>query len=85
MKLRIFQFILFLNSIKHKEIYSSPILIPILWGMDTIELLKYINNFDKNFLTSKLGKFLISKANEFQKIFEQEKLGDDFLMVAKKL
>jgi len=56
-----------------------------MWGMDMIEFLKYINNLDKDFLTSKLGKFLISKTNEFQKIFDQEKLGDDFLMVAKKL
>lgn len=54
------------------------------WGMDVIELLKYINSLDKNFLNSQLGKFIISKANEIQNIFDQEKLGDDFLMIARK-
>lgn len=56
-----------------------------LWGMDTIELFKYISNSDKNFRNSQLGKTLISKVNEIQKIFDQEKLGDEILMVAKKL
>jgi len=55
-----------------------------IWGMDVIELLKYINSLDENFLNSQLGKFIISKANEIQNIFDQEKLGDDFLMIARK-
>jgi len=56
-----------------------------LWGMDVIELLKYISNLDKNFPNSQLCEFLISKANEIQKVFDQERLGDDFLMIAKKI
>ena len=56
-----------------------------LWGMDVIELLKYIDTLDGNFINSQLGEFLIKKANEIQKIFDQEKLGDDFLMIAKKI
>ena len=56
-----------------------------LWGMDIIELLTYISKLDKNFRNSQLSEILISKANEIQKIFDQEKLGDNILMVAKKL
>jgi len=55
-----------------------------MWGMDTIELLKYISELDENFLNSQLGLTLISKINEIQKIFDQEKLGDDFIMIARK-
>ena len=56
-----------------------------LWGMDVIELLKYISNLDKNFPHSQLCEFLISKANKIQKVFDQERSGDDFLMIAKKI
>jgi len=55
-----------------------------MWGMDVIELLKYISRLDKSFLKSQLGLTLISKANEIQKVFDQEKLGDDFIMIARK-
>jgi len=55
-----------------------------MWGMDIIEFLKYISKLDKNFLKSQLGLTLISSANEIQKIFDQKKLGDDFMMIARK-
>ena len=55
------------------------------WGSDTVELLKYMNKTDKNFLNSQLSKTMISKINELQRMFDQEKLGDEILMVSQKI
>ena len=56
-----------------------------IWGSDMIEFLNYINKLDKNFQKSELNNVLISKINEFQKIFDKEKLGDELLMIGKKI
>ena len=56
-----------------------------IWGSDMIEFLNYINKLDKNFQKSELNNVLISKINEFQKIFDKDKLGDELLMIGKKI
>lgn len=55
-----------------------------IWGMDIIELLKYLNRLDKKFANSELSMILSNKINEFQAIFDKEKQGDSILMIAKK-
>jgi 2-polyprenyl-3-methyl-5-hydroxy-6-metoxy-1,4-benzoquinol methylase len=56
-----------------------------IWGSDTIELLKYMQSVDRNFLKSQLGKTMISNINDIQQIFDKEKSGDEMLMISKKI
>lgn len=55
------------------------------WGMDVIELLKYINKNNKNFANSKLQKTLIKNLNQIQHVFDRNCLGDEFMMLGKKI
>jgi len=55
------------------------------WGMDVIELLKYVNRLDKKFGKSELSMILYNKINELQAIFDKENKGDSILVVAKKI
>lgn len=55
------------------------------WGMDTIELLKYMTHLDKNFAKSELFEELSKKTNEIQYIFDSSKRSDEFLIIGKKV
>jgi 2-polyprenyl-3-methyl-5-hydroxy-6-metoxy-1,4-benzoquinol methylase len=55
------------------------------WGMDMIELLKYMKLHDKNFESSELCKILSEKLNEMQLIFDRSKMADEFLIIGKKV
>lgn len=54
------------------------------WGMDAIELLKYMKLSDKNFANSELLQALSTKINEIQNIFDRSKMSDEFLIIGKK-
>lgn len=55
------------------------------WGMDAIELLKYMKLLDKNFANSELLQALSTKINEIQNIFDRSKMSDEFLIIGKKI
>ena len=54
------------------------------FGMDSIELLRYIRTLSKKFANSEIDKILRSKINEIQQIFDQSHLGDQILIVGRK-
>ena len=54
-------------------------------GMDVIELLKYIARLDKTFEKSEVCEALIKKLNKLQFTLDKEGLGDEFLIIAKKI
>lgn len=54
------------------------------YGMDMIELLKYIKKLDDGFVGSELCISLCEHINEFQKIIDQKRRSDFILMIAKK-
>ena len=54
------------------------------YGMDMIELIKYIRNTDKKFKNSEIDKFLCKKLNDFQLIFDKESMGDMVTVIGKK-
>jgi len=55
------------------------------WGMDAIELLKYMKSTDKNFEKSELLEELTNKINEIQYVFDSSKRSDEFLIIGKKI
>ena len=55
------------------------------WGMDAIELLKYMKFTDKNFEKSELLEELTNKINEIQYVFDSSKRSDEFLIIGKKI
>lgn len=55
------------------------------YGMDAIELLKYMIQLDKNFAKSELLEELLKKVNEIQYIFDSSKRSDTFLMIGRKV
>jgi 2-polyprenyl-3-methyl-5-hydroxy-6-metoxy-1,4-benzoquinol methylase len=75
-----------LNSAKYilKKSGFTPIAVW-LWGMDMIEILKYMNSCDKKFSNSILSTILIDNLNSFQLILDQSKLSDEFLIIGKKI
>jgi 2-polyprenyl-3-methyl-5-hydroxy-6-metoxy-1,4-benzoquinol methylase len=54
------------------------------YGMDMIELIKYIRNMDKKFKNSEIDKFLCKNLNELQLIFDKESMGDMVTVIGKK-
>lgn len=54
------------------------------YGMDAIELLKYMKLVDKKFANSELLQALSTKINEIQNIFDSSKMSDGFLIIGKK-
>jgi len=54
------------------------------YGMDMIELLKFISKKDENIKNSKLFSSLIDMVNKFQKTIDEEKLSDFFLVIGRK-
>jgi 2-polyprenyl-3-methyl-5-hydroxy-6-metoxy-1,4-benzoquinol methylase len=54
------------------------------FGMDTIELIRYIRTLNKKFENSEIDKILCSKINELQKVFDESHLGDQILIVGRK-
>lgn len=55
------------------------------YGSDIIELIKLLNYKEPNFQNSELFKTLSEKINDFQTIFDKDKLSDTFLMIGKKI
>ena len=55
------------------------------FGMDTIELLKYMRRKDKKFANSKIYEILCKKVNEIQRIFDEATMGDCLLIMGKKV
>lgn len=55
------------------------------WGMDAIELLKYMIRLDKNFVKSELLEELSKKVNEIQYIFDSSNRSDEFLIIGRKV
>lgn len=56
-----------------------------MWGMDIIELLKWINKKEKKFLNSDLNRILCEKLNNLQRVLDEGELGDLFLMIGRKI
>lgn len=55
------------------------------WGMDMIELLKYIRNNDRKFTNSELIDLLSTKLNSLQFVFDNAMMGDQFLIIGRKV
>ena len=55
------------------------------YGMDAIELLKYMKRLDKEFFNSELLQALSTKINEIQNIFDSSEKSDTFLIIGKKI
>jgi 2-polyprenyl-3-methyl-5-hydroxy-6-metoxy-1,4-benzoquinol methylase len=55
------------------------------YGMDMIELIKYIRSEDKKFKNSEIDQFLCQNINEFQLIFDKKKMGDMVTVIGKKI
>ncbi len=54
------------------------------FGMDTIELIRFIRTSNKKFENSEIDKILCSKINELQHVFDQAHLGDQILIIGRK-
>lgn len=54
------------------------------FGMDSIELLRYIRQLNKKFINSKIDKILRLKINEIQQVFDEAQLGDQILIIGRK-
>jgi len=55
------------------------------WGMDMIEFLKHVSRQDKDFAKSELSDLLAKKLNALQSIFDEDEMGDQFLILGKKV
>ena len=55
------------------------------YGMDMIELLKYLRKKDKNFEKSKLFQSLYKHLNDLQLVFDKAEYSDQLLVIAKKV
>ena len=75
-----------LNSAKYllKKSGFKPIAVWF-WGMDMIEILKFMNSHDKNFSNSILKNILIENLNSFQLSLDKSQLSDEFLIIGKKI
>lgn len=54
------------------------------YGMDAIELLKYMNQLDPKFIKSELFEELVKKINQIQYVFDSSEKSDTFLMIGRK-
>ena len=55
------------------------------YGMDMIEFFKHISRKDKDFAKSELSDLLIKKLNALQGIFDEDGMGDQFLILGGKV
>lgn len=55
------------------------------YGMDMIEFLKHVSRQDKYFAESELSNLLIKKLNKMQLSFDEDEMGDQFLIIGKKI
>jgi len=54
------------------------------FGMDFLELLRYIRTLSKKFINSEIDMILRSKINELQEVFDRSHMGDQILIVGRK-
>ena len=55
------------------------------YGMDIIEFFKHVSRQDKDFAKSELSDILAKKLNALQSVFDKDKMGDQFLILGKKI
>ena len=55
------------------------------YGMDVIELMKYLARKDNRFKNSELNDSLSQNLNELQYVFDKEMKGDEFLIIGKRI
>lgn len=55
------------------------------YGMDMIEFLKHVSRQDKYFAKSDLSDLLAKKVNKLQSVFDEDEMGDQFLILGKKI
>ena len=56
-----------------------------IYGMDMIEFLKHVSQKDKDFAKSELSNLFAKKLNALQLIFDKDEMGDQFLILGKKV
>jgi SAM-dependent methyltransferase len=67
-----------------KKLHFKPV---VAWnfGLDFVELLKYFSLLSPGFQETPIFEFLLSQANEFQKVIDTKQKGDYILMIAQKV